>query len=298
MAKIAHALERALARRRATGEPGGAVSSLIARGDGWRVADVVCTSGPHDRPFEEWHTLYSIAVVLAGTFQYRTARGCALMTPGSLLLGNTGQSFECGHEHAEGDRCLSFWYDVEYLERLRSDAGYDGRADFTVPRIPPVRALAPVVAAAAAGALRDCDVAWEELAVQLAAHAVELASGTSALYRAPVDAEARVTRVVRSIDRRPADAPALEAMARSAGVSPYHFLRTFERLTGVTPHQYVLRARLREAALRVVAEPDRILDIALDCGFGDVSNFNRAFKTEFGVAPRTFRRTRSRGADL
>ena len=94
------------------------------------------------------------------------------------------------------------------------------------------------------------------------------------------------------------DLRALEAMARSAGVSPYHFLRTFERLTGVTPHQYVLRARLREAALRVVAEPDRILDIALDCGFGDVSNFNRAFKTEFGVAPRTFRRTRSRSADL
>jgi len=71
-------------------------------------------------------------------------------------------------------------------------------------------------------------------------------------------------------------------------LSPYHFLRTFERLTGVTPHQYILRARLREAALRL-AEPGRVLDIALDCGFGDLSNFNRTFRAEFGVSPRIFR---------
>jgi AraC family transcriptional regulator len=69
----------------------------------------------------------------------------------------------------------------------------------------------------------------------------------------------------------------------------YHFLRTFERLTGVTPHQYLVRARLREAAIRLSAGPDRILDIALDCGFGDVSNFNRAFRAEFGVNPRAYR---------
>jgi len=41
--------------------------------------------------------------------------------------------------------------------------------------------------------------------------------------------------------------------------------------------------------MRLAAESTRILDIALDCGFGDVSNFNRAFRTEFGVSPRVFR---------
>jgi AraC-like DNA-binding protein len=78
-------------------------------------------------------------------------------------------------------------------------------------------------------------------------------------------------------------------LAREAGLSPYHFLRTFERLTGVTPHQFVMRARLREAAIRLVAESGNVLDIALDCGFGDVSNFNRAFRTEFGASPRAYR---------
>ena len=42
-------------------------------------------------------------------------------------------------------------------------------------------------------------------------------------------------------------------------------------------------------ALRLLADQAKILDIALDTGFGDVSNFDRAFRTEFGVNPRTYR---------
>jgi AraC family transcriptional regulator len=64
---------------------------------------------------------------------------------------------------------------------------------------------------------------------------------------------------------------------------------TFERLTGVTPHQYILRARLRAAALGLASRADTILDIALQCGFGDLSNFNRAFRAEFGITPRAYR---------
>jgi AraC family transcriptional regulator len=51
-----------------------------------------------------------------------------------------------------------------------------------------------------------------------------------------------------------------------------------------------MRMRLRRAASRLLAEPAKILDIVLDNGFGDVSNFNRAFRTEFGMSPRAYRR--------
>jgi AraC-like DNA-binding protein len=68
-------------------------------------------------------------------------------------------------------------------------------------------------------------------------------------------------------------------------------LRTFESVTGVTPHQYILRTRLRDAAIRVATGQDKILDVAFDSGFGDVSNFNRAFRGEFGVNPLSYRHT-------
>ena len=98
-----------------------------------------------------------------------------------------------------------------------------------------------------------------------------------------------MTRAVRIIDRHPSTDLTLEGLAREAGLSRYHFLRTFEHITGVTPHQYVRRARLREAATRLISETAAVLDVALDCGFGDVSNFNRAFRTEFGMNPRAYR---------
>ena len=106
MAKIADELERALAHRALHGSPGRPAARVLAEGEGWALTDVVCTSGPKDRPFEECHSNFSIVIVAAGTFQYRSQAGRELMTPGSLLLGNAGQSFECGHEHGAGDRCL------------------------------------------------------------------------------------------------------------------------------------------------------------------------------------------------
>jgi AraC family transcriptional regulator len=81
----------------------------------------------------------------------------------------------------------------------------------------------------------------------------------------------------------------LRSLAQIAHLSPYHFLRTFEELTGTTPHQYLLRARLREAAIRLRIESTRVLDIGLACGFGDISNFNRSFRAEFGMSPRAYR---------
>jgi AraC family transcriptional regulator len=293
LAKIATELDRALARRALRGEAGRTTDRVLARGEGWAVSDVVCTSGPADRPFEELHTGVSIAVVVAGTFQYRAPSGRALMTPGSLLLGSAGQCFECGHEHGLGDRCVSFSYTPEYFERIAADVGASpGALAFRSPRLPAVRESAPLVAAACAGLLGSARVSWDELAVRLAARVARLAgrATTRVPPLAPRNALARVTGTIRAIENRSSSgALTLRDLAAEAGLSPYHFLRTFERLTGLTPHQYVRRARLREAALRLALESSKVIDVAFESGFGDVSNFNRAFRTEFGVSPRTYR---------
>ena len=81
----------------------------------------------------------------------------------------------------------------------------------------------------------------------------------------------------------------LESAGREAGLSSFHFLRLFSRVLGVTPHQYLVRSRLRRAA-RLLADPQRsITDVAYDVGFGDLSNFVRTFHRAAGVSPRGFR---------
>lgn len=92
------------------------------------------------------------------------------------------------------------------------------------------------------------------------------------------------------IEERADDELTLAELARTAKLSAFHFLRTFKDLMGVTPHQYLMRTRLRRAAACLLAEPGKILEVALGSGFADVSNFNRAFRTEFGLSPRAYRR--------
>lgn len=293
MQKLRRELDHALARRRQHGAHGATSTRIVASGDNWTVADVICTSGPDDRPFEEQHTRYAIAIVLAGTFQYRSSLRPVLMTPGSVMLGNSGQCFECGHAHGDGDRCIAFWYEPEHFERLSADAGVRSAARFTVPRLPSLRALSPMVTRAARGLVAPDETAWDELSVIVAASARRLSAGMPTDRRgSPPNADACITKAVRMIDRYPAGTWSVSRLSQAAHLSPYHFLRTFTHVTGVTPHQYVLRARLRNAALRLVRESGSVLDIALDCGFADVSNFTRAFRTEFGVSPREYRRER------
>lgn len=303
-AKIAVELREAVARRVSHGAAFSPhENSAIAEGEGWSVTDVTCTYGPHDRPFSEQHDQFSVALVLAGSFQYRGTPGGKtgqLMTPGSLFLGNPSQWFECVHDHGHGDRCLSFHFSPEFFEETAAGTGAKaGERRFRVLRLPALRAMSPVVAQACARLAAEGDAAqadllrsWEEIAVEIAAASMRMANSLEgSAGDALPSVAARITQAVRMMEKTDeAQGWTLERIANEARLSKYHFLRTFEQVTGLTPHQYLRRLRLRKAATRLLAEPGNVLDVALDCGFGDLSNFNRAFRVEFGMSPRAFRR--------
>jgi AraC-like DNA-binding protein len=299
LGKIAVTLQQALAQRERDGARGAMAARALAQGAGWEVADMLCTFGPRDRPFEERHAGVCIAMVVAGSFDYRAAPGRELLTPGALLLGNTGECFECGHRHGAGDRCIAFHYAPAYFERLAADAGVaSGQLTFRCACIASQRAFSPLLARACGGARADSDDTnegvWDELAIELAAATLQAAGAVTraeacAKGAASSMAKSRVAQIVRLIDETPSAPHTLTSLADAAGLSEFHFLRTFRRVSGVTPHQYLLRARLRAAALRLQDGGAKIVDIALDCGFNDLSNFNHAFRAEFAASPRAWR---------
>jgi len=251
---------------------------------------VLCTCGPDDPPYEEQHREFAVAFVIGGMFEHRGPGGRTLMTPGTAMLGNAGACFECSHTHARGDRCISFWYSEEYFDQLLADAAR-GTRGFAVDALPPLRETAAIATRAAAAISRPDDDAWDELAAQVAIASIALMQRTTQTPSPQVSSrvESKVADAVRLIEAGPEAALSLDSLARQAGLSPYHFLRVFSAVSGLTPHQYVRRARLRRAAVRLLVEPTRIIDIALDSGFHDVSNFNHSFRVEFGVSPRRYR---------
>ena len=285
------ALQAALERKRVEGTAGAARSKLVAETGGLRISSIVCTAGPPDRPYEEVQSLASIAIVLAGTFSYRGDYGRTLMTPGSLLLGNAGRCFSCGHEHGEGDHCAAFFFEPELLERIAADSGVR-HTTFPTHRLPFMRSTAPLIARAAAvlgePAVLEKTAVLEEVAMGLASTVLS-ANHESRLPRFTARDERRVAEVVRHMESTLERAHSLLDLSKQAGLSPFHFLRVFRKVTGVSPHQLLLRMRLHAAAHRLSRSSEAVTGIAYDVGFEDLSNFVRTFRAEFGTPPSRYR---------
>lgn len=262
-------------------------SRTIAQGDGIIVYDYCCEAGPGDRPFAELHDRFSVAYVRKGSFGYR-ARGRAFeLVAGSLLIGRPGDEYICTHDHHVcGDECLS----VQLTPDMAETAGVRPRSwqSGGVPPVPELVVLGELAQAAAEG---RSDVGLDEIGLTLVARCADVVSGGSQkATKATARDRRRAVEVALWIDANAHEPVDLEGAARQAGLSAFHFLRLFRDALGVTPHQYLVRARLRHAA-RLLAEDDRpITDIALDVGFADLSNFVRTFRRAAGVSPSGFRR--------
>lgn len=88
------------------------------------------------------------------------------------------------------------------------------------------------------------------------------------------------------------DPPSFEAAAAEAAMSERSFSHWFWAVTGRSYGDYALRRRLEEAAGLLLACDRRILEIALDLGYGSHEAFTRAFTGAFGISPSVFRKVR------
>jgi len=204
--------------------------------------------------------------VTGGTFTYRTTQGTAVLAPGATLLGNHGHCFECGHEHGIGDRCLSFRFNPELVESVLSELAGARQPAFTLPNLPPLPQLIPLVADAAAARDGSGAISFEELALSVVAEVRIVLSGMSSSMRgkqfarhpSPRD-QRRVTEALRRIEAH-CDSPlSLQHLATEVAMSPYHFLRTFRAVAGMSPHQYLLHTRLNALPCACAAPVTRSL---------------------------------------
>jgi AraC family transcriptional regulator len=258
-------------------------ATTLYEGNALSVYYYRCTSGPHDRPFAEMHARHSISYVRSGSFGYLTRGRLHELVAGAVLVGSPGQEYAATHEHHGcGDECVSVKMSPELAEGV-------GDAVWGTPRLPPLAELMVLGELAVAAAEGRSDVGVDEAAMLFAGKAARLASPSDGFSSKRSEKERR--RMVEAalwIEANAAEELDLECIARQAGLSPFHFLRTFGRVHGVTPHQYLVRTRLRRAA-RLLAQGDLpVTEVALEVGFADLSNFVRTFKRAAGVPPARF----------
>ena len=227
------------------------------------VSDFRCTAGPGDKPFAEQHRRHSISYVRKGSFGLHCRGKFRELVAGSVLIGHPGDEYTCTHDHVCGDECLSFFLGPNSWIRSA-----------TVRR--PGRSARR----------RRCRNWWcwanwrrrQQMAAATSASTRSARCWRAALSRwfpasqrkAGPDAARDRRRAVETalwIDANSHRQIDLEDAAAQAGISPFHFLRLFSDVLGVTPHQYLVRSRLRHAARRLADDDSPVTDIAYDVGF-------------------------------
>jgi len=259
----------------------------LARSSLLSVLDFRCDATPATPTFVEVHRAHSVSFVRRGSFGCRTRGKSHELVAGSVLVGQPGDEFLCTHDHHHGgDECLSFQLSAELVDSLGG-----GPAVWQIGALPPLQELILLGELAQLSTHGASDVALDEAGIALAARFVELAGSkrSSSRSASPRDRQ-RAVQAALFLDESCALELPLERIAAEVGLTPFHFLRLFKSVLGVTPHQYLVRARLRRAAYLLAHDSAAITDIAYAVGFGDLSNFVRTFHRAAGVSPRQFRK--------
>ncbi len=251
------------------------------------VYDYRCDSGPGSKPFTEQHQCHSLSFVRKGSFGCRTRGKSFEFVAGSVMVGNPGDEYVCTHEHHQcGDECLSFQFSPELADSISDDPKL-----WRAAGIAPLPELMVLGELAQASSRNGSGLSLGEAGLMFAARFVEIVSGRKQdIVSNSARDRHRAVEAALWIDgnaHKPID---LEDAARKSGLSPFHFLRLFSSVLGVTPHQYLVRSRLRRASSLLADDELTVTDVALDVGFQDLSNFVRTFHRAAGMSPRAFRK--------
>ena len=103
----------------------------------------------------------------------------------------------------------------------------------------------------------------------------------------PIDE--RLERARRFIEARHTEAIDLQAIARAACLSRFHFQREFKRAYGETPHQYLTRSRIEHARRLLAESDDSVTSICFEVGFQSLGSFSSLFHRHVGHGPARYR---------
>jgi AraC family transcriptional regulator len=252
------------------------------------ILEYRCDAARQDIPFVELHARASLSYVRRGSFGCKTLGCHHELVPGSFLVGYPGDEYTCTHEHHDGgDECLSIQLAPDVADELCGKS-----STWRIGALPPVAELS------VAAEIVQRAITWrggfgvDEAGLALVARYIRVRRGLAyAPQHLSVSIRRRMVQIAEWLSANAAERIDLSAAADRAGLSPFHFLRSFKAVLGVSPHQFLVRTRLRVAANRLLDEQDvPVTAIALEVGFEDLSNFVRTFHRAAGIPPGAFRK--------
>ncbi|WP_429137062.1 AraC family transcriptional regulator [Aeromonas hydrophila] len=231
------------------------------------------------------HPHFSIGAITGGHSHYLNQRSRQEVGRGHLVLMNPEEVHACNPIADEPWSYLMFYLDTGWLQRQQEEAGLGDAFhpfDMTASRD-------PLLYQGLCWLHRQLWQEPEPLAREVACHQFSrqlLARLTPASWddRPPQHLQ-RAAELMQDDCCSPLTLAQLSAVA---GLTPSHFVRSFSRHYGMTPHAYLLDQRIRHArALLRRGEP--LAEVALTSGFADQAHFQRQFKRRVAATPGHYR---------
>ena len=271
-----------------------------------RVLDYRCSGEDGRSSQEEYATAHEIILPRAGAFLNRNAAGAHLVDPNQVLFFNRWQTYQVTHPLPGGDRSTVFILRPDVLLEVLGAARPRSEAHPDRPFSRFHATLDTRLRLAQYWLLQNIDfetahsLQVEESLLLLLGELISDLEGQagrpngSAAYHSGRDGRELVERVKLVLGERYREAIRLDDIARATYASPFHLCRVFKRQTGLPIHRYLTRLRLHQSLEDLLDQPGAPLSrIALDLGFASHNHFTSAFRAEFGLTPRAFRRAAS-----
>ncbi len=245
------------------------------------------------------HDFYEVYFFLSGNVQYNIESRSYLLTPGDVLLISPMELHQpmFGPEHREYERIV-LWIDKQFLEGF-SLPGQSFTACFDTDSPSHTNLLRPegvqrqflmflleqlLLESASKEPYQDI------CALSYLAQVLVLLNRLSLQQRreeAVTPQDSTVYNVLGYINEHYNENMTLDDLANKFFVSKYHLSREFQRLVGTSVHRYIVQKRL-VMAKQMLSAGRPSSEVYQNCGFGDYSNFYRAFKAEYQISPKEF----------
>ncbi|MGO7786948.1 AraC family transcriptional regulator [Rhizobium ruizarguesonis] len=232
------------------------------------------------------HEQFGIGLMSAGAQSSLSGRGMVEAEAGDIITVNPNEVHD-GAPIGEGRSWRILYFDpaiVSGLSREVSKSGV-GRSEIPHPviRNAGIAARFETLFRTVTGDGAADELLHEELLLQLVADVMRERSGTEG--RPLVPASIRAARNL--IDDDPLAAVSLADLSRESGLSRFQVLRGFAKATGLTPHAYLVQARIH-IARRLIAQGMPLAEAAFASGFADQSHMTRVFVSKYGLSPRLY----------
>jgi AraC-like DNA-binding protein len=269
-----------------------------------RITDVSCSEPASPCGLEENASANHLLFTRSGVFLKHSGasgREQTVAEPMQVLLFNEGEPYRISHPARGGDRCTTVafpprvirevWRSYDPAAGRRASAG--DVAPFTLSRAPLTRETLLRLQVLRRG-VRDGtldSLAAEERSLTLLSEVIRAA--LHAHGRLPRRSRAGTARQHRDLVERArelmASAPgaswSLAALGRRVHSSPFHLMRVFGDVAGLSVHQYLLHLRLATALDRIDGGERDLSALSLALGFSSHSHFSSAFRRVLGIRP-------------